>query len=125
MNSSRVFKSLLAALLLGASPLFALSVSDVKGVATKVDEAPVPIRTVAPVYPAALRDAGVPGLVSVVLVVDESGTVIASEVAKASREEFIQPSLDAIQAWKFKPAKVGGKVVKVRLTVPLRFTANS
>ena len=112
------------ALALGVSPVFALSVADVTDAVAKVDEAPVPIRTVAPAYPVALRQANVQGLVSVQIVVDESGTVIACDVLKSTRDEFRQPSVDAVQAWKFKPAKVAGKPVKVRITVPLKFTVD-
>ena len=110
------------AIALGVSPVFALSVADVKDAVSKVDEAPVPIRTVAPAYPAALRQANIQGLVSVQIVVDEAGAVIACDVVKSTRDEFRQPSVEAIQAWKFKPSKVAGKPVKVRLTVPLKFT---
>jgi len=122
MRNQALFTTIIAGIALGVAPVFGLSVSDVKDAVSKVDEAPVPIRTVSPRYPAELRQASVQGLVAVQLVVDETGNVIASEVVKATRDEFRQPSLEAVQAWKFKPATVGGKPVKVRLTVPLKFT---
>lgn len=122
MRPRTLIPTIAAAIAFGVSPLLALSVADVKDAVTKVDETPVPIRTVVPHYPEQLRDAHVQGLVAVQLVIDETGSVIASEVVKATRDEFRQPSLEAVQAWKFKPATVAGKPVKVRLTVPLKFT---
>lgn len=101
----------------------ALTVAEIADVSPKVDEAPAPVRMVAPEYPAALRESKTSGLVSVIVVVDEGGDVLAAEVSKASNDEFKDPALDAVRRWKFKPAKLGGKSVKVRVTIPVRFTA--
>jgi periplasmic protein TonB len=102
----------------------ALNVDEITDVTPKVDEAPTPVRTVAPVYPAELRQAGVNGVVSVVVVVDETGDVMAAEVNKSTHEQFNEPALEAVRRWKFKAAKLDGKSVKVRVTIPVRFTAN-
>lgn len=48
--------------------------------------------------------------------------MVSCEVVKATNEAFKQPALDAAKGWKFKPAKNGGKAVKVRVTLPVRFT---
>ncbi len=101
----------------------ALTIAEIADVSPKVDEAPAPLRTFAPDYPASLRAAKVNGVVSIVLVVDEAGEVLAAEVGKTSHEEFTGPALDAIRRWKFKPAKLEGKPVKVKVTIPVRFTA--
>ena len=101
----------------------ALTVAEITDVSPKVDEAPAPLRTFAPDYPTALRDAKVNGVVSVVLVVDETGEVLAAEVSKSSHDDFKGPALDAIRRWKFKPAKLDGKAVKVKVTIPVRFSA--
>jgi periplasmic protein TonB len=100
----------------------AITVAEITDVSPKVDEAPTPLRTFAPDYPTALRAAKVNGVVSVVLVVDETGEVLAAEVAKSSHDDFKGPALDAIRRWKFKPAKLDGKNVKVKVTIPVRFT---
>ncbi len=123
MRPKIMITTIAAAIAIGIAPIAAQSVSDIKDAVSKVDEAPVPIRTVTPRYPRELQEAHIQGLVSVQLVVDETGNVIASNVVKASRDEFRQPSLEAVQAWKFKPATVAGKPVKVRLTIPLKFTS--
>jgi protein TonB len=106
-----------------AASASALTVSEITDVSAKVDEAPAPVRTVAPDYPASLRAAKVNGVVSVVLVVDESGDVLAAEAAKSTHDDFTDPALNAIRRWKFKPAKLEGKAVKVKVTIPVRFTA--
>lgn len=109
---------LLAAL---SSSAFALSVSDITDITPKVDEAPVPVKTPPPEYPDALRKEGVSGMAVVTVVIDENGEVLAAESNKASHEGFKQPAVDAVKGWKFKPAKVGGKAVKVKVSVPIKF----
>ena len=87
-------------------------------VATKFDENPVPVRTVAPVAPD-----GQSGLVAVICVIDESGQVIEATVKKSTNSVLDKPATDALQNWKFKPAKIAGKAVKAKVTVPVRFGA--
>jgi protein TonB len=101
----------------------ALTVAEITDISTNVDEPPVPLKTCAPDYPAALREAKVNGVVSVVVVIDENGAVLAAEIGKSSHDEFKEPALDAMRRWKFKAAKLEGKAVKFRATIPIRFTA--
>ncbi len=88
---------------------------------TKVDENPVPIKTPPPKYPDALKHDGITGVVALVIVIDEKGSIESCSVAKASHTEFERPAMDAVKNWKFKPAKKDGTPVKVRVTIPLRF----
>ena len=122
MKLSRLFNSFVVVALLSAAPLFALSVAEITDVTPKVDEPPVPIRTTAPDYPADLKQTKVEGIVSVVVVIDEVGGVIACEVSKSTNVGFNEAATKAVQKWKFKPAKLGGKTVKVRVTIPVRFS---
>jgi len=115
-------KSLALLFILSSSALMALTVSEIADVTPKVDEAPVPIQTPPPKYPESLRKEGTSGLVLVTIVIDEQGSVIASEIKKTSNEAFSAPALEAIANWKFKPAKLGAKAVKVRVSVPIRFS---
>jgi len=116
------FKKLCALLLaLGTTSLFGLTVAEITDVTPKVDEVPVPIRTTVAEYPAQLKKENVQGIVSVVVVIDESGNVIASEISKSTNEGFNKAAESAVLAWKFKPAKVAGKPVKVKVTIPVRF----
>jgi len=111
---------LLVGALLAAVPLFA---QDADGIYTKVDEKPTPIKTAAPRYPSILKRDGISGLAAVQVVIDEKGKVISATVVKSTHPDFDRPALEAIERWTFKPAKVGGNPVKMRLTIPFRFNA--
>lgn len=113
----RTLLSLVCALAM-ASAIYA---QDADGVYTKVDENPAPTKTVKPNYPSELKREGVQGLAAVSCVIDETGNVISSKVTKSSHPGFEKAALDAIEKWKFKPAKKDGKAVKVRVTIPFRF----
>ena len=88
---------------------------------TKVDENPVPVKTPPPKFPESMRREGIAGVVAVSIVIDEKGSVIDSSISKSSHPDFERPALEAVKIWKFKPAKKDGSVVKVKVTVPLRF----
>lgn len=89
---------------------------------TKVDENPVPVKTPPPRYPDSLKREGVSGVVAVTIVIDETGAVSSTAVAKSSHPDFEKPAMDAVAKWKFKPAKKDGAAVKVKVTLPLRFS---
>jgi len=91
---------------------------------SKFDEPPMPSKTVPPVYPSALKSEGVSGMVTMSILVDEKGNVQNATVKKSTRPEFEQPAIDAVQKWKFEPAKKDGKPVAVQVMIPLKFTAN-
>lgn len=90
----------------------------------RFDEPPVPIRTVAPDYPPALRREGVSGMVSVAITVDEKGNVTDARVERSSHEAFEKPAIDAVSRWRFKPATKDGAPVAVNVVVPVRFNVN-
>lgn len=92
------------------------------GIYTKVDEKPTPTKTAKPDYPTDLKREGVDGLVAVITVIDERGNVIDVAVKKSSHAAFEKPAKDAIMRWKFTPAKKDGKAVKVRVTIPVKFS---
>jgi periplasmic protein TonB len=109
------------ALLALATPAVAQSVASVPDVVTKFDTPPRPVKTKPPQYPANMRAQGVSGVVVVSMVIDEGGKVMACEVAKTSNEAFSNPALDAVRGWTFEPAKVAGKAVRAKVSVPLKF----
>lgn len=84
-------------------------------------EPPVPVRTVAPKYPDQLKRDGVSGVVSVKCTIDEKGNVTEPTVVKTTNEAFSAPAIDALSKWKFKPAKRGGVVVSIKITIPVQF----
>ena len=108
-------KSLLLSALLFAACL-SLKAQTASDVYTKVDENPIPVRTVAP-----KPQGDATGLVAVLCIIDENGKVINATVSKSTNSQLDDSALDAVQRWSFKPAKKDGKAVKVRVTVPIRF----
>jgi TonB family protein len=107
--------ALFAALLLVGLSLSA-SAQSADDVYTKVDERPEPLKTVAPVHPA-----GQSGIVAVSCVIDENGKVLEVHVTKSTNTALDSHAMAALQSWSFKPAKVAGKPVKTKVTVPFRF----
>lgn len=89
------------------------------------DEAPQPLRTVAPTYPHELRAQGVSGMVAVSVVIDPKGNVTEPSVSKSSHPGFEQPALQAVAQWKFKPATKDGQAVAVRVVLPVKFSVGS
>ncbi len=88
-------------------------------------EPPVPVRTVAPVYPEELRREGTSGVVTVSILIDEKGNVQEPKVVKTTHEAFSGPALEALAKWKFKPAKKAGEAVAMRVSIPIQFTNKS
>jgi protein TonB len=55
-------------------------------------------------------------------VIDETGVVTTCSVAKSSNHDFDEAALAAVKKWKFKPAQKDGAAVKMKVTVPIRFS---
>ncbi len=87
-------------------------------------EPPVPVRTVPPKYPESLKRDGIAGVVTVSCTIDEKGNVTDPKVVKASNPDFAAPALEALQKWKFKPAKKGGVPVPIKVAFPIQFSVN-
>ena len=94
------------------------------GAHAEFDEAPAPVKSVAPEYPAEMKRLGAAGLVTVKVSIDENGDVVERAVAKSSRPEFESAALDAVAKWKFKPARKAGVAVKCHVNVPIKFSAD-
>jgi periplasmic protein TonB len=88
-------------------------------------EPPVPVRTVPPDYPDELRREGVSGLVMVKCTIDEQGNVVEPAVEKSSNPAFEKPALAALKKWKFKPAKLDGAPVAIKVSIPIKFVFES
>lgn len=91
---------------------------------TKFDEPPMPTKTVTPNYPTALKHDGISGMVTMSILVDETGCVQNPVVKKSTRPEFEQPAIEAVLKWKFEPAKKDGKPVAVQVVIPVKFSVN-
>lgn len=86
------------------------------------DQPPVPIHTVAPRYPDLARQAGIQGVVNVLVTIDVNGRVInAISVSTDVNPLLIQPALEAARKWLFTPAKQRDVPVQVQYLIPIGF----
>lgn len=86
---------------------------------TEIDQKPRAVFQTAPTYPAGMK--ALPGLVTVIFIVDATGRVSSPRVEKSSNPAFDRPALDAIRQWKFEPAVKAGTRVPCKMRVPIRF----
>ena len=86
------------------------------------DQAPELIKKVDPRYPDIARRAGVEGVVTLQIVIDETGRVVEAEVVVAVPPNiFEQAALDAIIQWEFRPAMQRDRPVRVRIGQRVEF----
>lgn len=104
---------------------FASPFAAVTAAAADYDELPVPVKSVPPVYPPAMKLEKASGIVMLKVQIDENGDVVDQSVSKSTRVEFNESALAAMQQWKFKPAKKGGAAVKATVTIPIKFSAEN
>lgn len=83
---------------------------------------PVAVYKVQPRYTEVARRAGVQGVVIVEAVVDEQGRVSNVRVLRHLPMGLDQAAIDAIQQWRFTPAAMQGRPVKVYFTLTANFT---
>ena len=76
-----------------------------------------------PVYPGALRAAGIEGEVELEFVIDPSGRVRAGSIVavRADHPHFLQSVRDALRGYRYLPAEVGGQAVAVRVRQKFTF----
>ncbi|HET7710351.1 MAG TPA: TonB family protein [Thermoanaerobaculia bacterium] len=82
---------------------------------------PVVIHRVNAAYSDEARKARIQGDVMVEAVIDESGAVVDANVIKPLPAGLDQAALDAVKQWRFRPATLAGKPVKVIFTVTVSF----
>jgi periplasmic protein TonB len=85
-------------------------------------EPPVAIHDPSPVYPETARQIRKGGLVIVQVVVEKDGTVTDVEVLKAEPFGLTEAAVDAVERWRFEPARLGGEPVAVYFQLTVRFT---
>jgi TonB family protein len=74
---------------------------------------PKVINKVNPVYPEEAREAKLTGQVVCQVVVSTKGIPTELEILSATDEIFVQPTIDAIEQWRFEPATMHAKPVEV------------
>ena|SRR3569833_143840 len=105
--------------------VFALSTATVALRADEQSSRPVPVKTPPPVYPREMRKDGISGMVTVKVVIDESGNVAECSVNKSTRAEFETAAVEAVKNWKFKPAQKDGAAVRSQVIIPVSFTSEA
>jgi protein TonB len=77
-------------------------------------------------YPAVLRDSRVSGRVVIEVIVEANGRPRpgSARVVDASHPAFGEAALRAVDRFRFRPARIGGTPVPVRVTIPIVWTAN-
>jgi len=75
-----------------------------------------------PVYPTEARQLGLKGEVLVDFIVDESGRVKTARVVQSTDRQFEEPTLRAVQHWRFQPGKKNGRPVSFRMVAPVVFS---
>lgn len=83
---------------------------------------PLKVRDVRPIYPAAMREAGLTAVVSVEAIIGLDGTVSAARVLSAQMHpDFAIAAVDAVRQWRFTPTLLNGQPVEVAMTVVITF----
>jgi protein TonB len=82
---------------------------------------PVLLAKVEPLYPQVARRAGLHGRVTLRAVIAENGNVESVEVLAATNPLFTDAAVDAVRQWRYRPASMGGRPVRVYLSVVVEF----
>jgi periplasmic protein TonB len=86
----------------------------------EVDKLPVEIFAPKPRYPDFELQAGITGRVVMKVLVDEEGAVRRVERLSGNKP-FVDAAKETLYRWRFKPALVGGKPVRVWVEIPVNF----
>ncbi len=99
-----------------------LSVALQQRVGTNDREPPVLDGNRPPDYPAEAIARGIEGTVVLRLTIDEQGRVIEVEVARSSGHAILdEAAVAAVRSWRGRPARRGGRDVRIRQLLPIRF----
>jgi TonB family protein len=83
--------------------------------------APVLIHRVEPEYPVWARKGRVEGMVMIEAVITERGDVVDAHVVQSANPVLNDSALAAIRQWRYQPATLDGRPVRVYLTVTMTF----
>lgn len=79
-------------------------------------------RALARAYPPYLRDAGVQATVQVRFRVEVDGTISNPTIILSTDPRFNEPTLEALQGIRFRPARVNGRPVRVWVVQPIQWS---
>lgn len=80
------------------------------------------LKSVSPRYTEMARRAGVQGAVMVEAIIDEQGRVTNTRVLRALPMGLDRSAVEAVEQWRFRPATLDGKPVKVYFSLTVNFT---
>lgn len=82
---------------------------------------PVLLQKIEPGYPEAARKARLEGVVILEAIITASGSIEEVKVLKSVNPLLDASAVRAVQQWKYKPATLNGRAVRVYLTVTVTF----
>jgi TonB family protein len=84
---------------------------------------PQKLKSANPIYPSAMREAGLEGVVPMEALIGLDGTVASVRVLGAQvHPEFARAAESAVRQWVFSPTLLNGLPVEVQMTVSVRFS---
>ncbi len=90
---------------------------------TTYDEAPELVKMVIPAYPEEAKRKNIQGRVMFQIVVDENGFVVEAIVISAIPPGIFEESARAaIMQWRYRPAKIRNRPIRVRMNTPVMFS---
>ena len=84
---------------------------------------PAPVVQIHPQYPKYLREMGISGQVTITMIVDTEGHILAPSIEASSNPGFEEPAMRALAHWKFLPGIENGEPVKLRTRLPMVFNS--
>ncbi|MCZ6674834.1 MAG: TonB family protein [Verrucomicrobia bacterium] len=91
----------------------------------ELDQIPVPIEMVAPLFPEEFKGSDVEGSATVIFYIDENGNIRMPHVTEFSHESFGQVAIMAVEQWKFEAPTVKGKPVAIMASQKFDFIESS
>ena len=86
-------------------------------------KAPHKLLDVHPIYPAAMQQAGLEGVVPIDALIGLDGHVVSVRVISAQvHPEFARAAEQAVRQWVFSPTLLNGVPVEVEMTVSVKFS---
>jgi TonB family protein len=84
---------------------------------------PYKLLDVRPVYPEAMREAGLEGIVPMEAVIGVDGSVVSVHLSSAQiNPEFAASAVTAVRQWRFSPTLLNGVPVEVQMSVSISFS---
>ncbi|MBI4433086.1 MAG: TonB family protein [Candidatus Omnitrophica bacterium] len=107
----------------GSSPVPGQDSTTLQSVAGAWTEAsPSYLKNPPPRYPESARSRGEEGTVWMLVQISKEGRALAVKVKKSSGfAELDQAALEAIERWKFLPARIGAITIESQVQIPVRF----